>query len=189
MAPPSTKPTLPRIDPATLALETWRRAVDHIASLQMSLLAIDAVGGAPEPERTEVYRTVRTLAHYAVTGEGLDAPVQEYLISLIPLYSSAVGDGTVDVDGLVDGADPETELGLVIAAATARELLDTGLADLDLGQLAVLSGLSRRQLQQLAASEEIAVRDGEVAPAEARRWLAARGVPGVSARAPKRSRR
>lgn len=188
MAPPTTKPQLPRIDPAALALETARTAIDHLARLQMGLLGIDHLSSSPEPPRTEIYGTVLRLAHYAVTGEQLDAPVAEYLISLIPLYSAALGEGTADVDGLVADADPETELGLVIAAAQAREQLDQGVVHLSLGQLATLSGLSRRQLQQLASSGEIVADEGSVAPSEARRWLAARAVPGVAAKAPRKRR-
>lgn len=182
MAPPSTKPVLGKIDPEALALKTARTAVDHVVSLQMGLFSINNVS-APDPQHTEIYRTVHRLAHHAVTGEPLDAPVQEYLISLIPLYSAALGEGTRDVDGLLGDADPETELGLVISAAVAREQLDIGLEPLTVAQLAALSGISQRQVRQLGATGELAVTEGEVQPAEARRWLASRGVPGVTARA------
>lgn len=178
MAPPSTRPVLPRIDPAALAIETARTAVDHVLRLQMDLFGLEEAS-APDPQHTEIRRTVQRLAHYAVTGDALDAPVAEYLISLIPLWSAAEGNGS-DVDVGRD-ADPDTELGLVIVAALAREQLDTGIEPLTTAQLAALSGSSQRLVQQLVASGELAAEDGAVAPAEARRWLAARAVPGVSA--------
>ena len=38
------------------------------------------------------FRTVRTLAGCACGDHDLDAPVQEYLISLIPLWSAPIGE-------------------------------------------------------------------------------------------------
>lgn len=64
----------------------------------------------PAPERTEIYRTVRLLAGYARGDHALDAPVQEYLISLIPLWSAPLVDpssiGEVGLDTRSRRGDP-----------------------------------------------------------------------------------
>jgi hypothetical protein len=122
--------------------------------------------------------TVLDLAAYAISGNGLDAPVQEYLVSLIPLWSSVAG-GATDIDGLQAEADPETPLGLVVCAAVARELLELG-RSISAVQLAALACLSATQVRQLARSGELVLDDGEIAAKEARRWLGARGVPGFA---------
>jgi hypothetical protein len=108
---------------------------------------------ATASSNTQLYHSVRDLASYAVRGGELDAPVQEFLVSLIPCYSAAVGDGTRerDVDGLTE-SQPTTSLGLVIAAAVAREALAQG-KRVTPAQLAVLGGLDRARVLQLITAE------------------------------------
>lgn len=84
MAPPTTSLRLRDLDPHTVALDTARDAIDRIASAKISLYRVDWVSAAPDPEQTEIYRVVRALAEYAVHGHALDAPLHEYLISIVP---------------------------------------------------------------------------------------------------------
>lgn len=147
MAPPATTPRLRDLDPHKVAIDVARRALEHITSLQMHLVGIDHLSAQPDPEHTEIYRTVHTLTGYARGDHGLDAPVQEYLISLVPLYQAVYGD-VPEVDGLSDEADPTSELGIVICAARAREK--------------ITQALGRGKLAQVAASEPLSVVEAAV---------------------------
>lgn len=181
MAPPTTKPRLAQIDPQAVARDVAQSVLDHIGHVQLQLLGVEHISPQPEPEHTEIYRVVRTLAHYAVHGGELDASVHEYLISLVPLYSAVIGEER-DVDGMLD-ADPETDLGCVIAGALARERLALRREPLTTRDLAVLGGLAQDAVGLLIRRGELAGERAEggwrVSPKEARRWLRARGVDGV----------
>lgn len=185
MAPPTTALRLRDADPHTVALDTARQTLDHVTSLCISLSPIGEVRtpqiDRADLERCELYLSTRRLAQYAVHGGELDAPVQEYLISLIPCYSAAVGSGTAEIDGLVE-AQPETALGLVIAAAVAREAMDNG-KSVTPAQLAVLAGIDRQRVLQLITSGDMpgakqepdGRRGWTIAARSARKWLSIRG--------------
>ena len=174
MAPPrvSTTPLLSELDPQAVAADVVRLVIEHLH-----------VTGDPS-ETTEIGATAHALALYAQRG----LPVWDWTdhgcasdacLSLFSaLYSRAAGEqlggGITD---LPDDLEPDDAIGVVLLAALARIRIDQG-ADVALRELAVLSGLSRRQLQHLAASGEIEATDGRVEAADATRWLAARGVPG-----------
>lgn len=64
-----------------------------------------------------------------------------------------------------------------LTEAQAREDVEAG-RPLSSSQLAMLASLSPRAVQALVASEEIKAGKDGVPAKEARRWLAARGVPG-----------
>lgn len=191
MPPQSNNPRLNTIHPDVIAMDVASRVADHVSGLILSLLR-PAYDGMHTPQKrrkhedllreTQIYWTVRALANYAVGKALLDAPVHEYLISLIPLYQSAVGNGTEDVDGLVDH-EPESALGVVIAAARAREKLSTH-EPLTVGDVAVLASCHRDHVTLLASKGEIpgAYRvDGKrgkewrFSALEVHEWLQARG--------------
>lgn len=159
---------LRQIDPARLGEEVQAQARDHVHTLAL------AVGY--EAQLVEygpgIRHAVQTLAAYARDGVPLDAPVHEYLVSLIPLYQAPLGDAPVDLD---DEADATTELGTVIRAALAREQLDAGRA-LTAAQLATLGSVTPAQVRHLGREGELWVEDGLISAAECRRWLGARGV-------------
>jgi hypothetical protein len=185
MAPPTTSLRLRDVDPHTVALDLCRQTLDHVQSI---LIPLSPVGTVATPgidvdqlQSCELYLSTRRFAQYAVHGSELDAPVQEYLISLIPCYSAAVGSGTAEVDGLTE-SQPDTALGLVIAAAVAREALDQG-QRVTPAQLAVLAGMDRSRVLQLitagdmpgARQEREGRRGWTVSAKGARQWLASRG--------------
>lgn len=175
MAPPSSKPRLAQLVPEDVAAAAEAKVLGHLYSQWMSL--VDMHVNLPSvPERsTEIYRVVRELTQYAQGIHRLDAPAQEYLVSLVPLWSSVLGEADVD-DGVGD-ADPSTPLGLVICATLGRDAVVAG-QGVSAVQLAALSGLSDRQVRQLASAGELVLENGSIAAKEARRWLVARGVPG-----------
>lgn len=186
MPPVPTALRLRDLDPHTLALDTARRLLDHVTSL---CIPISPLGEVRTPqidhadlERCELYMSTRRLAQYAVHGGELDAPVQEYLISLIPMWSAAEGNGTSEIDGMVE-SEPSTPLGVVIAAAVARERLAEG-HSVTPAQLATLAGVDRDYLLRLAAAGDLPgarqAKEGRrtwtVSAKGALQWLAGRGA-------------
>lgn len=179
MAPPSNLPRLADIDPAQLGTEVEQRFRDHLHSQAMALglgaIRIEEQEGR-QPGESDLGLSVRWLAQYARSGGTLDASVHEYLISLIPLWSSAEGHAPTDLEG---EADLSTPLGVVMAAALARERIAEGRA-VPVRWLAALAGLSRTQLYKLHEGGELGIDDAEVAAKEAKRWLSGRGVAGFA---------
>lgn len=185
MPPPTNTLRLRDLDPSTVALDTCTRLLDHVTGL---LWPITPLGEPTTPgidvddlTSCQLYHSVRDLAGYAIRGGELDAPVQEYLISLIPLYSAAFGEGTRDVDGLIE-SEPSTPLGVVIAAAVAREALVNGEA-VTPAQMATLAGVDRDYVLKLAAAGDLpgarqsteGRRAWTVSAKGAKQWLATRG--------------
>jgi len=164
--------------PEQVAEEIANNAIDHVASLTMSLLTFDAQPHAvDDPRCTSIYSEVRKFTYYATRGVLFEGDsVHEYMISLIPLYQSVCG-GDAAVDGISEDADPETPLGLVICAGLARDRIARGEA-VSAVELAVLSDLSDRQVRQLIRDGEIAARGGKISAKTAHRFLMTRKVPG-----------
>jgi len=130
----------------------------------------------------DLHFSVQVLAHYALHGGELDAPVNEYLLSMAPVWTRA-SDGacftTPEFDD-PDTVDATTWLGqlvLVMRAALGRELLAQG-RPVSPAELAVLGGVSSRHVRHLLRSGDIAGQDDGVRwtipAAEAKRWLATR---------------
>lgn len=175
------------IDPAELARTTIREALDAIHSQLFGLVVpfadyriVDGNGKPIDAENLSgsmVGHASGALTHYAQTGAALDAPVQEYCITLIPVAGDALDDSGTP--------DPSTPLGLVVAAATAREGLAAG-RPVTTARLAILGGVTQARIRQLVAAGELDAkldrstdRDTLLVRAEdAIRWLSARGVPG-----------
>lgn len=190
MTPPSTRPRLHAIDPDALAISVAHAVSDHVWMLRTTLLRSpgDDLAGTASGALTasEVARSVRCLARYAQDGTlpADGAPVAEHLITLVPLWSSVLGGAISADDGPI--GDPETEMGCVLRAVYAREQVEQGVESLAPAQLAVLAGLGEQQVRHLIRGGELAAtetgRTWEIAPAVAREWLAARGVPGFAGR-------
>lgn len=170
------------IDPAELARTTIREALDAIHSQLFGLVPFAdyrIVDGGGQPVDVEnlagstVGHAVVDLTRYAQTGAALDAPVQEYCITLIPVAGDALDDS--------GKPDPSTPLGLVVAAATAREDLAAG-RPVTTARLAILGGVSQARVRQLVAAGELGAkldastdRDTLLVRAEdALRWLSTR---------------
>jgi hypothetical protein len=183
------------IDPATLAAELVERAHGHhVTRLVVDLDPTIEVkpGGMRGWQGTNLGLAAFVLAHYARTGEGPgDAPIVEYLQSYCEaLYTRPADAGHYDVPPLdqVDG-EPTEAHEVVLVAAVARDLIAQG-SPVSLLHLSVLTTASERPIsyahvRRLASSGEIETNGARGAGAhgidasEARRWLAARGVPGV----------
>ena len=176
--------TLASIDPAQLARDVADAVIGHIHHVAFSVgLTCQTMGPC------DIEFSVRVLAHYAVHGGELDAPVQEYLISMLPIWSRA-SDGTAVTTPEYD--DPDTvdstrwlgQLVLVMRAAEGREAIAEG-QDVGPAELAILGGVSSRHVRHLLRGGEIAGEDDgrrwSISAEEARRWLATRDGSGLDA--------
>lgn len=145
---------LSQIDPDKLAERVTAAVRDHVHRL-----CFDVGLSAREDGIDNLLHSVRDLTDYAVTGEGLDAPVAEYLISVAPPVWMRAADGAAYRTPEFDDADPSElrpgewldELVLVMRAALAREKLDQKLplAPADLAVLASMApGVIRGMLQR-----------------------------------------
>ena len=186
MPPAPTTLRLAQIDPDALAADITATMARYLGRLTIPLspgLTVHVDG--PHGD-AGVAMTAADLARYA-RGEGaLDDAVESCALELVPLLASPLaptqGDlppvltrwlsGSVEVGGL-DHDSVEDRLALVIVAALGRERIDAG-QPVTVAQLAVLGGMDPDSLRALGRRGEITVAAGEVAPGEARRWLASR---------------
>lgn len=166
--------SLRQIDPLTLARETVQAAVDRVHSLAMAIeIGVTARLNffGVSPEATTLGHAVRALTLYAQHGTPLDAPVQEYCITLIGVADEALDDAT--------SPDVSTPLGLVVAAALCREDLEHG-KPVRTTWLSALGGVTPGRVKQLVGTEalRVVVRSGDhyVHADDARRWLGGRGI-------------
>jgi hypothetical protein len=176
MAPPSTKLKLSQIDPDELAAKVEHDVVRHVKQLYLMVF------GQELPEaRTELSGVVRAVAKYA-RGDMDAADELDELHGRLLLLLDALPDDPYQ--------DPETPLGLVMMAAQTRDWLGKEGHNVTAAQLGVLAGLSSRQIGELIRTQQIkgllSEREGAgaagyiVLNAEAKRWLAERGVPGFA---------
>lgn len=141
--------------------------------------------------------TVADLTRWAQSGDTADwgshRGAEDALLEVgEALWSRPIDDGSADgwtVDdlraALADDDDPRDPVRLAVGCAVARWLIADG-QPVTTGELAALASVSTGRVQQLAADGELETtveRRGRasvalVAAAEARRWLAARGVAG-----------
>lgn len=174
---------LSEIDGAALARATMQEALDRVHSILFALVPLSSyalTGQNGKPLNLDnlagsiVGDAVASLTRYAQTGTGIDAPVEEYCISLIPVAGSALDDS--------GEPEPSTELGLVVAAAQARERLQEGMS-ISTTSLAHLASVTPGFVRQLVAKGELVKVDGEIQAEDAVRFLGARGVAGFAGRA------
>jgi hypothetical protein len=114
-------------------------------------------------------RAVVRLVQYAQNGAELDAPVQEYAITLMDFAGEALDDAT--------DPSPATALGAVLAAALGREAIGNG-QTVTTTQLALLAGVTPQYVRRMVSAGEVAASGSTVAAKAARQWLSGRGVPG-----------
>jgi hypothetical protein len=116
----------------------------------------------------------------AATDWGDVGLVQDAMISVLPALTSTPmmdsGFGGDAIDELHSLADPETELGCVLLAAHARQSLSGYAETVSARELAALASISVRYVRGLGQEGLLALDDGEVPIADARRWLESRGI-------------
>lgn len=170
-----------------IAAEVERRVVDHLHRL-----ALDA-GAEVHAEATlgTLRAEARALTLYAQRG----LPVWDWtdsgmaadgLLSVLSALYSRAADADIEHTAIdvVDDLDPSDEIALVLVAAAARIRIDRG-EPVTARELGALAGIGAYAVRHHLRSGELRATDERPArvPAEdARRWLAARGVPGFGPR-------
>jgi len=148
-------------------------AVDEERNGKRALRPVDHAAEAARWQGSVLGHAVYCLTRYAQVGEALDAPVQEYLISLVSGHVEAVDEDLSE--------DPSSDLGTVVRAALGREAIEQG-RPVGTAWLATLAGLTEARIRQLVAAGELEAtklaRDLSITATEARRCLSGRGVPG-----------
>ncbi len=183
MARPSNTPRLNRIDPEKLAEEAEQRVLEYLSSFVMRL----SPSAKFEVDSAINLRfAVGALASYAQRGEGLDAPVTEYLQTIAEAFWIRPIDGagyeTPEFDrayhGDLDELDDDLpgRLSLVMVAATGREAL-AAKRPVSVAQLAALASQSPDHVRLRAREGQLRLteRSGTLtaSAAEARKYLEA----------------
>lgn len=164
------------LDGRALAKATIDDALSKVGSVLFSIAPfsdyrITTGDGQPlrdaDPMASVVGSAVICLTAYAQSGTPLDADVHEYCVSLIPVAGDALDDAM--------SPDVTTDLGLVVAAAMAREAIEEG-RPVSLPHLEALAGLARKYIYYLVDRGELVAKKGAVSASNARAWLSGRGV-------------
>lgn len=196
MARPTSKPRVPTLDPEQASLAFVREVLTELrGGLLKQLVPIASVYpeavADDELQRTPLYRTVHSIAEYAVHGFPPPRSLASQLAALEPLLRAPLFPPR-PLEALVASINPDEEthaIKLVVAAALAREQLAEGSTLITSSQLAVLAGVTRRHVgaairagQLEAATHGRTGSDGAtlVQPAEATRWLGERGIAGYT---------
>lgn len=183
MAPPTTVPRLKNIDPETFGLAVNEGVLAHLNRLAFAL-GVDA----RQTSIPNLQYSVRDLAAYAVKGERLDAPVEDYFVTICPpVWMRAADSGIYQTpefdESNIDVLKPGWlgELVLVMRAALARQSIEQG-QDVGLADVAALASVSSMYTRNLMRTKDIKAKlvgdVWKISAKEARRWLTARGVPG-----------
>lgn len=178
MAPPTKFARLNQINPEELGALVQKRVEEHVFNLALKI-GLEIRGySTPIPQ---LALSLTDLANYAKLGAPLDAPVEEYLISVAPVVWLRAADGSFFETKEFDEASPDKllpgewldELVLVMRAAVAREKLDQG-ESLTPAELAILASASAIAVRALCRDGEIRATndDGWRIPAEeCRRYI------------------
>ncbi len=179
------------LDPQTVGREATAAVIERLARLAIPLSPGVMLHLSPVQGDTDLGLTVASLCAWAQHGElgdwadhGDAADALQSAAEAL-LSSPARPWAVADLDAL-DDVERGEELGavrLVLAAALTRLRICRGEV-VTLDTLSRLASLTRQRLQQIVADGDLQVTAGKgstpttVAPDEARRWLAARGVRG-----------
>ena len=172
-------PKIADIDPVALAREVLADALHRVNSTLFAIAPMsvyrltNGIGRTLNVEEAPSSSTggeaIVRLVRYAQTGAELDAPVQEYAITLMDFAGDALDDATAP--------SPATALGAGLAAALGREAIGEGIA-VTTTQLALLAGVTPQYVRRMVSTGEVRADGSSVAAKDARQWLSGRGVAG-----------
>lgn len=168
------------LDPRAVAEEVVGLVLNHA----VRLLGHPPVDLSQSIGLLDLRVSVVTLTRYAQQGGELDAAPSDYVQSVVEaLYTAAHPDVYSSVEGdWQRSEEPRHAVDVVIRAALAREIVDSGVGTVPVAHLAALASLSYQAARRCVMSGELQADDGSVRVPVARRWLVAREVPGVFAR-------
>ena len=172
-------PKIADIDPDTLAREVLADALHRVnrtifviapaSAYRLTNGAGKTLDVAKAPSSSTGGEAIVRLVRYAKTGAELDAPVQEYAITLMDFAGEALDDAT--------DPSPATALGAVLAACLGRQAIATG-SPVTTTQLALLADVTPQYVRRMVSTGEVVADGSSVAAKVARQWLSGRGVPG-----------
>jgi hypothetical protein len=172
-------PKIADIDPETLARDVLADALHRVNRTLFAIAPLSSyrlTNGADKTLDVEARPTSSTggeaivrLVQYAQNGAELDAPVQEYAITLMDFAGEALDDAT--------DPSPATALGAVLAACLGRQAIATG-SPVTTTQLALLTGVTPQYVRRMVSTGEVVADGSSVSAKVARQWLSGRGVPG-----------
>lgn len=175
VAPPSEQPRLSELTPTDVAIDVcdavW--AMCHQLTLSLGLTPPTA----PDPSnhvKSKLGTAVVRLVQFA-KGEQpeVDTSLNDSRLVLESLYGCAAL--AQDDDTLPTAVDLSTAIGVTLIAARARLRLASS-SYVSTRELAAMASLSIRQIQVLINQGKLKATQQGVAPREAKRWLASRGV-------------
>lgn len=189
MAPQTDSPRIKDLTPEAVAAEACQLILDHLGRQLFALgpaltgAELGRLDATQAASGTDLGLTVQDLVRFAQDGDTADwgdyLGATDALQSVCErLYSQAGVPGTFELGEIAGTADPETPIGVVLVAATARIAIEQG-EDVTTRQLAVLGGVTSEHLSRLGQKGEIdRAGRGTYSAESARRWLEARGVGG-----------
>ena len=169
MARPTTKRRLRDIDPDIFSRDVAERYMNHL----VTLLGEHVRNSLIEP--VDVLKTeAALLATYAKNGDGVSlVRAKTSYVAVRMMHDSTKHNADPTGFGATGPAGRDTDT--VLLAADARLHLDCDQA-VPVRELACLAGVDPDHVRLLGRQGEIAIIDGVIAPQDAKRWLAARGV-------------
>lgn len=169
MAPPTTTPRLPDLDPEQLAQYAESRVAELIDLVDWAT-GFDLKGMDPPYTMSPLATFVTMLVQYAKDGvQYSNSPLR--LVERVKATLDAVRS---------EPGELEAPLRVGLDAAHARALMVTGLP-VPRPFLAALAGVNERRLRQVIASRELkAPAEGTVPAKAAMAWLKSRAVPGFA---------
>jgi hypothetical protein len=171
---------LPFIEGSTVAEQAWNQLTWKAYRLRQAGYPCPPTkpGGPPEPFRAKI----AALVAWVKTGQGDESAALHQLLDA--LYVRAIDNEEV-ADPPIDERSP---LGVLLSAGLAREKL-IGHEHIPGPQLAALGGVDRSMVRKLVRSGALKrtptrpaagrQMDSPILLADARRWLASQGLPGV----------
>lgn len=172
-------PKIADIDPETLARDVLSDALHRVNRTLFAIAPVSTyrltngngktLDVTTHPTSSTGGEAIVRLVQYAQNGAELDAPVQEYAITLMDFAGEALDDAT--------DPSPATALGAVLAACLGRQAIATG-SPVTTTQLALLAGVTPQYVRRMVSAGEVAASGSTVAAKAARQWLSGRGVPG-----------
>jgi hypothetical protein len=172
-------PKIADIDPETLARDVLADALHRVNRTLFAIAPVSTyrltngngktLDVTTHPTSSTGGEAIVRLVQYAQNGAELDAPVQEYAITLMDFAGEALDDAT--------DPSPATALGAVLAACLGRQAIATG-SPVTTTQLALVAGVTPQYVRRMVSTGEVVADGSSVSAKVARQWLSGRGVPG-----------
>jgi hypothetical protein len=174
MSRPAKTPRLRDLDPKAVADEVQTLVAGYVSTQALRVGYEFRDTGIPSTLHGEA-RALTVWAQHGRSWDWVDSGDAWDAASQVcsALYSCAAEDG--GVGELIGEADPATSIGVVLVATHCRVRIDQG-ESVTVRQLGALASMDANAVRVHVREGRLVADDGDVEPAEARRWLGTRGV-------------